>query len=88
MFLRKFRWRRKKKIGKLIYGADVAMYWAKSTGKNRVGDWRKLLGHRADGTSPWYSADRAADTPDVVVALGAALAAKDPTTSAAINNLL
>ncbi len=23
----------------LIYGADSAMYWAKSAGKNRVGDW-------------------------------------------------
>jgi diguanylate cyclase (GGDEF)-like protein len=25
----------------LIYGADSAMYWAKSAGKNRVGDWSR-----------------------------------------------
>ncbi len=32
----------------LIYGADAAMYWAKSAGKNRVGDWSKLVQQRAD----------------------------------------
>ncbi len=26
----------------LVYGADAAMYWAKSAGKNRVGDWSEL----------------------------------------------
>jgi len=34
----------------LIYGADAAMYWAKSAGKNRVGDWSKLVQQRADAT--------------------------------------
>jgi HD-GYP domain-containing protein (c-di-GMP phosphodiesterase class II) len=66
----------------LIYGADAAMYWAKSAGKNRVGDWGKLIRRREDGTLPWYAADRGVKAPDVVAALVAALAAKDPDTSA------
>ncbi|MCH7999701.1 MAG: diguanylate cyclase [Chloroflexi bacterium] len=66
----------------LIYGADAAMYWAKSAGKNRVGDWSELIGRRADGTLPWYAADRSVKAPDVVAVLVAALAAKDPVTSA------
>ncbi len=65
----------------LIYGADAAMYWAKSMGKNQVGDWGKLLKHRADGTLPWYATDRAVRAPDVVAALVGALAAKDPATA-------
>jgi HD-GYP domain-containing protein (c-di-GMP phosphodiesterase class II) len=66
----------------LIYGADAAMYWAKSAGKNRVGDWGDLIKRREDGTLPWYAADRTVKAPDVVAALGAALAAKDPSTAA------
>jgi diguanylate cyclase (GGDEF)-like protein/PAS domain S-box-containing protein len=66
----------------LTYGADAAMYWAKSAGKNRVGDWAKLLKRRTDGTLPWYAADRGVRVPDVVAALVAALAAKDPVTAA------
>ena len=66
----------------LIYSADAAMYWAKSAGKNRVGDWGNLVKHMRDGTLPWYAADRSVKAPDVVTALGAALAAKDPTTAA------
>ena len=66
----------------LIYGADAAMYWAKSAGKNQVGDWGKLIRRRQDGTLPWYAADRGVKAPDVVAALVAALAAKDPITSA------
>jgi diguanylate cyclase (GGDEF)-like protein/PAS domain S-box-containing protein len=66
----------------LIYGADAAMYWAKAAGKNRVGDWGKLLTHRTDGSLPWYAADRGVKAPDVVAALVAALAAKDPITAA------
>lgn len=66
----------------LIYGADAAMYWAKSAGKNRVGMWSKLVQQREAGALPWYAADRAVKAPDVVTALVAALAAKDPVTSA------
>ena len=69
-------------VDELIYGADVAMYWAKSEGKNRVGDWARLVKSHQDGMLPWFAADRAVQTPEVVTALGAALAAKDPTTSA------
>jgi len=66
----------------LIYGSDAAMYWAKSAGKNRVGDWSELVRHRAEGALPWYTADRAVRAPDTVAALVAALAAKDPETAA------
>jgi len=65
----------------LIYGSDAAMYWAKSAGKNRVGDWSDLVRHRAEGVLPWYAADRAVRAPDTVAALAAALAAKDPATA-------
>ncbi len=68
-------------VEELVYGADAAMYWAKSAGKNRVGDWSNLLTYRADGTLPWYAADRGVRAPDVVAALIAALAAKDPATA-------
>ncbi|MBI2914194.1 MAG: PAS domain S-box protein [Chloroflexi bacterium] len=66
----------------LMYGADAAMYWAKSAGKNRVGHWSKLVRQRAQGTVPWYAADGAVKAPEVVTALIAALAAKDPATRA------
>jgi len=58
------------------------MYWAKSAGKNRVGDWSELVRHRSEGALPWYAADRAIRAPDIVAALVAALAAKDPGTAA------
>jgi diguanylate cyclase (GGDEF)-like protein len=69
-------------VEELVYGADAAMYWAKSAGKNRVGDWSRLVKERADGRLPWYAADRGVRAPDVVAAFVAALAAKDPLTSA------
>jgi diguanylate cyclase (GGDEF)-like protein/PAS domain S-box-containing protein len=65
-----------------IYRADIAMYWAKSAGKNRVGDWEALLGTNTVPGAPWYLTDRAVRAPDVVTALLSALAAKDPVTSA------
>lgn len=66
----------------LIYGADAAMYWAKAGGKNRVGRWDRLVSRGAEGTASWSSTDRAVRAPDVVAALVAALAAKDPVTCA------
>jgi HD-GYP domain-containing protein (c-di-GMP phosphodiesterase class II) len=64
----------------LIYRADMAMYWAKSTGKNRVGDWDGLLSRRTDGSMPQYLASRDGKIRDAVVSLVSALAAKDPVT--------
>jgi diguanylate cyclase (GGDEF)-like protein len=69
-------------VEELIYGADAAMYWAKSAGKNQVGDWRVLVKDRDSARLPWYAADSGVKAPDVVAALIAALSAKDPITSA------
>jgi diguanylate cyclase (GGDEF)-like protein/putative nucleotidyltransferase with HDIG domain len=63
----------------LVYRADMAMYWAKSTGKNRVGDWDGLLSRRS-GDSPMQPRERVGASSDVVASLVAALSAKDPTT--------
>jgi len=64
----------------LIYRADMAMYWAKSTGKNRVGDWDGLLSRRTDGSIPPDLGSRDGKVRDAVVSLVSALAAKDPVT--------
>lgn len=64
----------------LIYRADMAMYWAKSTGKNRVGDWDGLLSRRTDGSMPPDLGNRGGKIRDAVVSLVSALAAKDPVT--------
>jgi len=64
----------------LIYRADMAMYWAKSTGKNRVGDWDGLLSRRTDGSIPADLGNRDGKVRDAVVSLVSALAAKDPVT--------
>jgi diguanylate cyclase (GGDEF)-like protein len=64
----------------LIYRADMAMYWAKSTGKNRVGDWDGLLSRRTDGSIPPDLGNRDGKVRDAVVSLVSALAAKDPVT--------
>jgi diguanylate cyclase (GGDEF)-like protein len=66
----------------LLYGADAAMYWAKSAGKNRVGDWAQLFRRRHDESQPWYVTDHGVRAPEAVAALVAALTAKDPSTSA------
>ncbi|MEX0683827.1 MAG: HD domain-containing phosphohydrolase [Dehalococcoidia bacterium] len=60
----------------LVYRADMAMYWAKSSGKNRVSAWDEgQLGAPAGG----YIGDPHGQ-PDVVTALCVALGAKDPLT--------
>jgi diguanylate cyclase (GGDEF)-like protein/putative nucleotidyltransferase with HDIG domain len=63
----------------LVYRSDMAMYWAKSTGKNRVGDWDGLLSRRS-GEMPMQPRERTGASGDVVASLVAALNAKDPTT--------
>ncbi|MEX0799590.1 MAG: diguanylate cyclase [Dehalococcoidia bacterium] len=64
----------------LIYRADMAMYWAKSTGKNRVGNWDGMLSRRTDENIPDFLRDRGERTPDAVASLVAALSAKDAIT--------
>ncbi len=68
-------------IDELVYGADASMYWAKSSGKNRVSEWSELIKHRSDASGPWYIGDPGVRAPDAVNALMASLAAKDPTTA-------
>jgi len=68
-------------VEELIYGADSAMYWAKSAGKNKVGRWSKEQRKAAAGFIAWPAADIAGGAPDAVAALASALAAKDPMTS-------
>jgi diguanylate cyclase (GGDEF)-like protein len=63
----------------LIYTADMAMYWAKSAGKNRVGHLNGLRHQGTDVASSWHIADRPQKPPEAVVSLIAALAAKDAT---------
>jgi diguanylate cyclase (GGDEF)-like protein/putative nucleotidyltransferase with HDIG domain len=63
----------------LVYRADMAMYWAKSTGKNRVTSWDGTLTGELSPASPRYIGGRKVQT-DVVAALCAALNAKDPGT--------
>lgn len=64
----------------LVYRADMAMYWAKSTGKNRVGDWDGLVSRRNGGLAPEYISDRSGKAHDAVASLVSALNSKDPTT--------
>jgi len=36
----------------LVYRADMALNWAKSSGKNQVGDWHSLLGRKTEEDEP------------------------------------
>jgi diguanylate cyclase (GGDEF)-like protein len=62
----------------LIYGADIAMYWAKAAGKNRVGYWDRVMKGGDDEVVPWHLLERGIKAPDAVAALLAAQQAKDP----------
>jgi diguanylate cyclase (GGDEF)-like protein len=64
----------------LLYRADMAMYWAKSTGKNRVGDWDGLLSRRTGDIVPGYVSRRGAEAQDTIAALVASLRAKNSIT--------
>ncbi|MEO8457734.1 MAG: diguanylate cyclase [Chloroflexota bacterium] len=64
----------------LVYRADMAMYWAKSSGKNRVTAWDNTIAAEF-ANAPRYNAGRQTQ-PDVVAAFTTALCAKDPPTRA------
>lgn len=59
----------------LVYRADMAMYWAKSAGKNRVSSWRDVAGRTGD---PGRSINDRRRPGDVVSSLVMVLTAKDP----------
>jgi diguanylate cyclase (GGDEF)-like protein len=63
----------------LVYRADMAMYWAKSSGKNRVSAWDTAMTDDLNSAPLRYIAGRK-EPADVVAAFSAALAAKDPAT--------
>jgi len=63
----------------LVYRADMAMYWAKATGKNRVTAWDNSLVTDLSSVPSRYIGARKGQS-DVVSALTLALTAKDPPT--------
>jgi diguanylate cyclase (GGDEF)-like protein len=63
----------------IVYRADMAMYNAKATGKNRVNVWGSSLDEHLDGIAP-RSDDTGRRHADVVASLTSALRAKDPQT--------
>ena len=65
----------------LVYRADMAMYSAKSSGKNRVAGWGELASASAHPRQIDYSSARRGQ-PGIITSLCAALEAKDPSTHA------
>ena len=63
----------------LVYRADMAMYWAKPSGKNRVVVWDPAMTNELTSAPSRYIGGRK-EPADVVAAFSAALAAKDPAT--------
>ncbi|MEO8458778.1 MAG: HD domain-containing phosphohydrolase [Chloroflexota bacterium] len=64
----------------LVYRADMAMYLAKSSGKDRVANWSDLASASANAPADYSSARRG--QPAMVTSLCVALEAKDPSTRA------
>jgi diguanylate cyclase (GGDEF)-like protein len=58
----------------LVYRADMAMYWAKAAGKNRVSCWTDVAGRAGD---PGRNINDRRQPADVVTSLCMVLAAKD-----------
>ncbi|HEY5625452.1 MAG TPA: HD domain-containing phosphohydrolase [Dehalococcoidia bacterium] len=63
----------------IVYRADMAMYSAKATGKNRVTVWASSLAEHLDGVAP-LGEENGRQHADVVASLISALSAKDPQT--------
>ena len=63
----------------IVYRADMAMYNAKATGKNRVNVWGSSLDEHLDGIAPRPD-DNGRRHADVVASLTNALRARDPQT--------
>ena len=63
----------------IVYRADMAMYNAKATGKNRVNVWGSSLDEHLGGIAP-RSDDGGRSHAEVVASLTSALRAKDPQT--------
>jgi len=63
----------------IVYRADMAMYNAKATGKNRVNVWGSSLAEHLDGIAPRPD-DNSRRHADVVASLTNALSARDPQT--------
>jgi diguanylate cyclase (GGDEF)-like protein len=63
----------------LIYRADMAMYWAKASGRNRVANWNDLQGAEVNRARP-NCADGLGERHDIVASLCAALKSNDPKT--------
>ncbi len=64
----------------LIYLADMAMYWAKSTGKNRVSDCNSFISGIRAGVDFRHISPGGTRSSDAVASLCVALAAKDTVT--------
>ncbi len=64
----------------LVHRADMAMYWAKASGKNRVTVWDAAMTDELTSAPSRYTGGRKEPT-DVVGTFSAALAAKDPATA-------
>jgi diguanylate cyclase (GGDEF)-like protein/putative nucleotidyltransferase with HDIG domain len=64
----------------LVRRADMAMYWAKAAGKNRVVVWDTSLTDDPDSGQLRYISGRR-DQTDVLGTISAAIAAKDPATA-------